>query len=435
MTIKTDTGSQSTTVSARDLLKILDFRRLWLGQIVSQFGDALTHLTLILFLNRITGGSTQAIAVLLIALTLPTATLGLVAGVFVDRWQRKRVMIVSDVLRAGLTLGFAAAVVWDQLWLIYVIAFLHASVSAFFDPARSATLPRVVPEEGLLAANSLSQMSTIFFRVLGTAAAGFLVGTLNNFQLAFYADAATFFVSALLLSRLRLPPRELAQAAQVNLRAIWRELSAGLGIIVRTRVLAGILVAMAVTMLGIGALNVLLAPMVVNELRLPETWFGALEFTQTSAMIVGGMFVTMLAARFKSTSIVSSSLIVLGLGAAAFYTVTKIWHLFPILFGIGLVVTPLNAAITTLMQTAVSNELLGRISSALNAVIQSSSLISMFLAGTVAALVGVRNVFVISGAIIVIAGFASAGVFRGYGRPSLSPGLVLTASPALDNKE
>jgi MFS family permease len=103
-----------TTVTARDLLKIRDFRLLWLGQIISNFGDALTHLTLVLYINRITSGDAQAIAWLLIALALPMATLGLVAGVFVDRWDRKRVMIISDGLRAVLTLGFVAAAAFQQ---------------------------------------------------------------------------------------------------------------------------------------------------------------------------------------------------------------------------------------------------------------------------------------------------------------------------------
>lgn len=80
-------------ISARALLSIPDFRFLWAGQAVSNFGDAITHLTLVLYINHITGGSTQAIAWLLIALAIPMTTVGLVAGVFVDRWQRRRVMI------------------------------------------------------------------------------------------------------------------------------------------------------------------------------------------------------------------------------------------------------------------------------------------------------------------------------------------------------
>lgn len=406
-----------TSITARDLFKIRDFRLLWSGQAVSNFGDALTHLTLVLFINRLTGGSTQAIAWLLIALALPTATLGLIAGVFVDRWQRRQVMIVSDVLRSVLTLSFVVAAASERLSLVYALAILHATVSSFFTPARSAVIPRIVPKEGLMAANSLSQITLVFSRVLGVSLAGVLVGTLNTFRVAFFIDAFTFAVSALLISRLCLPARVIADLKRASALDILRELAAGAKIVAREQVLMGILVAMAVTMLGIGALNVLLTPMIVNEMKLPETWFGAVNFAQTAGMIIGGALATLLASRFMPTHVVSGALILLGIGAGLFAGVTKIWYLFPILFGIGLVITPLNASVATIMQTTVINEILGRVSSALNAVIQTSSLVSMFFAGAVAALVGVRTVFLISAVVVVFAGLLSAWIFRGYKPP------------------
>jgi MFS family permease len=404
-------------ISARDLLKIRNFRLLWGGQAVSNFGDAITHLTLVLYINRLTDGNTQAIAWLLIALALPMATLGLVAGVFVDRWDRRRTMIVSDLLRGGLTLGFVAAAVWQQLWLIYVLAFLHTTVSSFFDPARGAVIPLVVPKEGLLAANSLSQTTLVFIRVLGTAVAGFLVGTLHTFTPAFLIDAATFFISALFIARLVLPTMRSEESAgkpTANTRLILSQLSDGLKLIASSRILIGILVAISITMLGLGAVNVLLAPMLVNEMGLPETWFGGLELAQTLGMILSGITITALAARFKPTSLISTSLILTGIVLAFFATITNIWAMFPALFFIGLTVPPVNAGISTIMQTSVDNQILGRVTSALHAAIQTSNLLSMLFAGVVATAVGTRNVFLISGIIVVIAGIAAAQIFRGY---------------------
>jgi MFS family permease len=406
-------NSDQSTVTTRDLLKIRDFRLLWLGQIVSNFGDALTHLTLVLYINRVTGGDAQAIAWLLIALALPIASLGLVAGVFVDRWNRKRVMIISDGLRAVLTAGFIVAAVSQQLWLIYVLAFLHATVSAFFAPARSAVIPRVVPKAGLLAANSLSQMSVVFFRVLGTAVAGIFVGTFETFTTAFVLDAVTFLASALLIAQLRVATQSADTRTAVSVNHIFSELREGLGLIAHSRTLIGVMMAGGVAMLGIGALNVLLAPMVVNDLGLPETWFGAIEFAQVAAMILSGALVTVLAAKFKPTNLVSGGLFLSGLFILPLAFVNHIWQLFPLLFAMGLLATPLNAGVSTLVQTAVSDEHLGRIGGALNAVIQTASLVSMFFAGTLAALVGVRNVFLISGVIVVLSGIVAARIFGG----------------------
>ncbi len=407
-----------TQIRARDLLRLRDFRHLWLGQIVSNFGDALTHLTLILYINRLTGGDTQAIAWLLIALALPMATIGLVAGVFVDRWDRKRVMVVSDILRGFLTLGLVIAVSTNQLWLIYLLAFLHASVGAFFAPARSAVIPLVVPRDGLLAANSLSQMSAVFFRVLGTAAAGVLVGTLDAFNVPFVLDAVTFFLSALFISRVSLPKMAGAETAvSPTVGAVFSELKAGVALISSSRILIGILVALSVTMLGLGAVNVLLAPFVVNDMGLREEWFGALEFAQSGAMILGSLFITALASRFKSTTIISVGLIILGSVFAWFSRSSSMWQLFVTMFLIGLAAAPINAGIATTMQTSVANEILGRVAAALHAVINTTNLISMFLAGSLAAFIGLRNVFLLAGLLAMVAGIASWQIFKGFQPP------------------
>ncbi|MCP4425803.1 MAG: MFS transporter [Chloroflexi bacterium] len=412
--------SESTAapaISARDLLKIRNFRLLWLGQLVSNFGDAVTHLTLVLYINRLTGGDTQAIAWLLISLALPMATVGLVAGVFVDRWDRKRVMIVSDFLRGALTLGFVAAAVWEQIWLIYLLAFLHATVGSFFAPARGAVIPLVVPQAGLLAANSLSQTTIVLLRVLGTAVAGILAGTLNTFTPAFLIDAATFFISALFIIQLVLPKKDGAETvvqSNTSAKRILTELSASVKLIVGSRVLIGILVAISITMLGLGAFNVLLAPLLVNEMALPETWFGALELAQTLGMIISGAAITTLASRLKPTNLISGALILMGIILAFFTAITNIWAMFPALFFIGLTAPPVNAGISTIMQSSVDNALLGRVTGALHAVMQASNLLSMFLAGAAATAVGTRNVFLISGVIVVLAGIAALQIFRGY---------------------
>jgi MFS family permease len=416
----TPAGGQPASMSVRQLFGIANFRFLWLGQIVSDFGDSLTALTLILFINRVTDGDTAAIAYLLIALALPHATIGLVAGVFVDRWNRKRIMIVSDVLRGVLVLGFLLTGTAENtnLSLLYVIAFAHSAVGAFFTPARSAVIPLIVPKEGLLPANSLAQISLVLFRLMGTAAAGFLVGGLDVFWPAYVVDASSFFVSPLILSRLAMPPAaEVKAAAQATVSAVLSEMRAGFGLLVQTRILVGTLLAAGITMLGLGAVNVLLAPMIVNDLQVAETWFGAIELSQVAGMVISGSLVALLAARFKPTNLISGGLIGIGVGVACLALIQNVWHLFPILFLIGLMSTPLNTAIATLIQLVVDNAVLGRVSAALGAIIQVANLLSMFMAGTLATLVGVRNVFVMGGVLAIVAGFLAAAVFRGFKPP------------------
>ena len=112
--------TETAAFGPRDLLRLPDYRRLWLGQVISDFGDSLTNLALLMLVNRLTG-STAAMATMAIALAIPQVTFGLLAGVYVDRYDRRRIMLLSDLLRALLVLGFATVHSADQLWLLYAI--------------------------------------------------------------------------------------------------------------------------------------------------------------------------------------------------------------------------------------------------------------------------------------------------------------------------
>jgi MFS family permease len=419
------------SVNAQDLLfKNRNFRLLWLGQIVSNFGDSLTSLSLLLLVNRLSDGGTGAVATMAIMIALPQITFGLLAGVYVDRHDRKRIMIASDLLRGALVLAFIPAALSGRLWALYTIAFVQASVGTFFTPARSALLPNIVDKEGLMAANSISQTSRIVFNLLGTGAAGVLAGMFDTFTPAFAADGATFFISALLLSRMQTPSRAPQDAAR-SAKAVLSQLWGGFGIIFNTRALLGIMVGAGVAMLALGAVNVLLVPLMINDLQVSEKWFAALEGAQVSSMVLSGALVAVLAARLKPTRIVSSALMLLGVLVGLMSAIANVWHLILLLFAAGWVMTPLQVSIATLIQTTVSDEVRGRISAANNTVISTTNVISMALAGALADVVGVRNVFIVGGALCVLAGWIAALIFRGVqGQPQAEAALQPAPSPA-----
>lgn len=407
-------AAESQAIGVKDLLfKNRNFRTLWLGQILSIFGDSVTMLTLMILVNELTG-STTALATMAIAQAIPRLLFGLVAGVYVDRLDRKKTMIVSDILRGVLVLGFILVDSPELMWLLYVIAFLHATVSTFFMPARSALIPNIVPKEGLLGANSIAQTSMILFGLLGTGAAGVILGVVDVYWPSFAIDSLTFFLSALMISRIVAPSRSAAADEGGSVTVILRQLGQGLKIVFGTRVLVGALVGMGVTMLGLGAVNILLVPMVINDLQVPETWFAALELAQTSSMILSGALIAVLAARFKPPQIISGGLIGIGIVVGLLSIVGNVWHLIFVLFAVGWFITPLQASLATLFQIAVSDEMRGRASSALNTVAQVANVVSMGAAGLLADAIGVRNVFVTGGVLVVVAGLAAAVVFRGY---------------------
>ena len=182
------------------LLKIRDFRLLWSAQLVSTFGDALTNLALLITAQRLTG-SVAAVATTAIAVALPRLIFGLPAGALVDRWNLRRTIVFSDLGRMVTVLGFLFVTSADRMWLLYTVGFVQATISTFFDPARTALTPRVVGKERLLAANSISQASVVIAGVVGTAVAGVAAAGLDTIAPVFIGDSLTFLVSALLVAR------------------------------------------------------------------------------------------------------------------------------------------------------------------------------------------------------------------------------------------
>jgi MFS transporter, DHA3 family, macrolide efflux protein len=261
--------NQAKPLSAREVLRLPDFRRLWTGQVISDFGDALTSLSLLLVVNQLTG-STAALALMAICLALPQVTVGIVAGVYVDRWDRRRVMLVSDLLRAGLVLGFVLVGSIDTLWLLYLLAISQAAIGTFFAPARTALIPSIVPREGLMAANSLSQGSRLVAGVLGTGAAGAIIGLIGVAWPAFVIDSLTFLVSFVFVVRVTVSGRVAATAGE-QASGVLRSVVEGMRVVAGSRMLSGTLISAGVVMLGLGAVNVLFVPLLINELRVPAT--------------------------------------------------------------------------------------------------------------------------------------------------------------------
>lgn len=388
-----------------------NFRKLWFGQAISQIGDGLTNLAVLIVINQLTG-STAALATMTIAVAVPQLVFGLLSGVFVDRWDRKRIMIVSDVLRGLMVLGFLLVRRPEDVWLFYLIGFAQAAVGTFFDPAKSALLPTLVERDSLLAANGLSQTTRVIASVIGSALAGVLVSVAGNGWPAFTLDALTFFVSAIFIARI-VTPRHVPAPTPGGARATLHQLTEGLRYLIGERLLVGVLVVFSVTMLGLGAVNVLFVPFLINTLRVPTELLGVVEVAQVVGMIVGSVAVSSLAARVKPASLIvvgvmAVGVLIAGIGAAS--------HIGLVLVGlllVGLFIAPVQAAASTLMQHHVPNDKRGRASSALNTVITLASVISMALSGVLGDVLGVRQVFYLAGAITVVAGVLAAMLMRG----------------------
>ena len=191
-----------------------NFRRLWGGNVVSLFGDWFNTIAIYELVKELTG-SELALGLVFLTKMLPMALVAPIAGVVVDRLNRRHVMIASDVVRGVLVLGFLLVDEASDLWLIYTLTALQIGVSAFFFPAKSASLPNIVSKEDLLAANALMSATWSTMLALGAAAGGAAVEYLG-IEMVFVFDALTYAVSAWFIWRTRIPQDTEAAERGVN---------------------------------------------------------------------------------------------------------------------------------------------------------------------------------------------------------------------------
>ena len=246
-------ASPPAALTLKDVLALKPFRRLWLAQFVSIFGDFLALFGVISLITfRLHGTAVQVVAVTL-AYALPMALIAPPAGVLVDHWNVKRVMIASDLIRAFLVLLLVFATDVRQICAIFATL---AIVSSFFSPAQSVTLRTLVPREGLLAANALMSQAFYTVRLLSPALAGALVAWLTE-KSCFYLDSLSFFFSAAMLSTLAIirpaPDRE------KTLRALSNDFVAGNKFIFTHRGLAFVFTAMAMAMFVLSSFSPLIS--------------------------------------------------------------------------------------------------------------------------------------------------------------------------------
>ena len=219
------------------------FRKLWLGQVVSQTGDWFNTIALYTIILNLTG-SGRDIGLLLVARFLPSVVFGPLSGVVADRFSRRSIMIISDVLRAVVVLGFLLVRRADQLWIIYVLTVFQLGLSTFFEPAKTAAIPSVVSDRELVPANAISAVTWSVMLTLGAAIGGVITGWFGT-DVSFILDSLTFVLSAVLIAGVRLPkrpPREKTKLTISKALGISDTVEAARYVKFRPRVLAALLV-------------------------------------------------------------------------------------------------------------------------------------------------------------------------------------------------
>ncbi|MCI0582360.1 MAG: MFS transporter, partial [Chloroflexi bacterium] len=246
-----------------------DFSLMWTAQLVSTIGSALTDLAAAILVFRITNSALN-VGLTLLVTALPTLFVGLFAGVFVDRFNRKWILLASDLFRGLLVLSIPFVVSQVGIVGLYVVLFLAATVRQFFDPAWESILPEIASEEELASANSFLSISSFGSTAVGFALAGFLSSLdATKVELPFYFDAASFLFSFVLILLVRLPGRA-ASTEVTNVAVVLGNLRDGMRTLWQIPILRSLLIAGLPVFLSFGLWNVLLLPMAIRALDATE---------------------------------------------------------------------------------------------------------------------------------------------------------------------
>jgi predicted MFS family arabinose efflux permease len=178
-----------------------DYRLLWFGQVVSQLGDWFNSVAVYALLLELTGSATS-VALMIIVQFLPMALVGPVAGVVVDRLNRRMLMVAADLVRGVLVLGLLFVDGPGQVWLVYVLMGATVAATSFFEPARTASIPSVTGRDQLLTANALSSATWSTMLAVGAGVGGLVTAAFGR-NAAFAINALSFFASAIFISRTR----------------------------------------------------------------------------------------------------------------------------------------------------------------------------------------------------------------------------------------
>lgn len=191
-----------------------DFRNLMLGRFISQMGDWFNSIAIFTLLLNLTG-SGESVAIVLIIKLLPTFFFGPLAGVVADRFNRKTIMLASDLLRGVTVLGFLLIDSAEQVWMVYALTALQIILSTFFEPAESASIPNIISRKDLVTANALASASWSVTLALGAAIGGLVTAAFGR-DTAFIIDALSFFISALFIWAVHIPPIRLSGTSKTG---------------------------------------------------------------------------------------------------------------------------------------------------------------------------------------------------------------------------
>lgn len=392
------TASNVETVTPRPPFFISrNFGLLWVGQAVSELGDMIYFVTLSLWIATIIARNQPwapaAASGVLIAISLPALTLGPVAGVFVDRWEKRRTMVRMDILRALLILLLIPLtgllpLPWEhgplpvfwQIGSIYGVVLAASICGQFFAPARFTILSEILPAASQGQASAIEQTSSSMTKIIGPFLAAPLLFVLGV-QWALLANALSFVISFLAILAIRVPRSSAEKEASAQDTGFFAEFGKGIRFYRESRFMLTLFVSVLIVTLGSGAMDALLVFFFQTNLHAPDRLFGVLPMAIGAGSVLGAISAAWLIHRLGSARLFWLTLYLIGLFLILFARQDSLWPALLFFFLTGLPLGAINTVLGPLLMHLIPHDIMGRVISVFTTSQTLCNLVSVSLAG------------------------------------------------------
>jgi DHA3 family macrolide efflux protein-like MFS transporter len=384
------------------IFRNLNFFSIWIGQTISVVGDFLYIIALMWWVLEKTG-STAAMATVAICSSLPAIILGPFAGTYVDRVDKRRLLILMDLGRGVLITVPGVLYFLNQLqvWHIFVIAAFLSSMSTFFNPALASFLPVIVNKEQLVRANSISQMSSNLSGIIGPALGGALVALFGT-GTVMILDALSFFVSAVAIFLVRVKVEQVFPSEER--KRFLQELMDGLNFIRKESGILGLVVLFSILNFFVAPVGVLIPLMVKKILRMGAEGFGVLGSSISVGMVLGSLFLGMIGGVRRKGTFIMIGIVVAGSFLALFGVSESFWTSIFLLGGCGFGFSFANILVPVVFQSKIPHEKQGRVFGTLGTISGGLRPISLALVGVMGGLLHVQMIVFLSGVLVALGG-------------------------------
>ncbi len=413
------------------LLRQRNFALLWSAGLISTIGDWALFVALPIYVYRVTG-SPLATSGIFVAELVPALLLGSVAGVFVDRWDRKRTMVIANLVLTFVLLPLLAVQSARWIWIVYIVAFVQAVAVQFFTPAESALLPAIVGQEHLVAANSLSSLSSNLARLLGPALGG-ATAALTGLPGVTLIDSVSFLIGAGMIALVSIPRRavtleevDIADEAIASWKKVWVEWLQGVALVRQERLISITLVVWALSGLGEGVFGVMFVVWVKNVLGGGALQLGWFMSAQAVGGLLGGLTIGYASKSLSPLRLVGVGSLVFGLLDIVLFTYPafyrQIWLGLVVIFLVGIPAVASGTGLTSLLQSNVEDSYRGRIFGMQGTTQALLMLIGTLLAGALGAIISpIIFLDVMQGGAYIVAGVLFMTLMRQVPRRQVTP--------------